>query len=111
MKFTPDEVVHVGTARVPVPLSLGFLWGVATVPTLTHVPDCAGVGAYGQTPRDDDYHPVATPELISKAHKAGMAVVPWTVNDEDTMREQIAAGVDGLITDYPSKGQAVLQEK
>lgn len=66
---------------------------------------------YGQTPRDDDYHPVATPELISKAHKAGMAVVPWTVNDEDTMREQIAAGVDGLITDYPSKGQAVLQEK
>ena len=66
---------------------------------------------YGQTPRDDDYHPVATPELISKAHKAGMAVVPWTVNDEDTMREQIAAGVDGLITDYPSKGQAVLQDK
>ena len=65
---------------------------------------------YGQTPRDDDYHPVATPELISKAHKAGMAVVPWTVNDEDTMREQIAAGVDGLITDYPSKGQAVLAE-
>ncbi|MDK4240787.1 glycerophosphodiester phosphodiesterase family protein [Corynebacterium pseudodiphtheriticum] len=66
---------------------------------------------YGQTPCDDDYHPVATPELITQAHKAGMAVVPWTVNDEDTMREQIAAGVDGLITDYPSKGQAVLQEK
>lgn len=66
---------------------------------------------YGQTPRDDDYHPVATPELISKAHKAGMAVVPWTVNDEDTMREQIAAGVDGFITDYPSTGQAVLKEK
>ena len=65
---------------------------------------------YGQTPRDDDYHPVATPELISKAHKAGMAVVPWTVNDEDTMREQIAAGVDGFITDYPSMGQAVVAE-
>ena len=40
-----------------------------------------------------------------------MAVVPWTVNDEDTMREQIAAGVDGFITDYPSTGQAVLKEK
>lgn len=66
---------------------------------------------YGQTPRDDDYHPVATPELISRAHKAGMAVVPWTVNDEDTMREQIAAGVDGFITDYPSMGQAVVREK
>ncbi|MCT1819142.1 glycerophosphodiester phosphodiesterase family protein [Corynebacterium propinquum] len=66
---------------------------------------------YGQTPRDDDYHPVATPELISQAHKAGMAVVPWTVNDEDTMREQIAAGVDGFITDYPSMGQAVVREK
>jgi glycerophosphoryl diester phosphodiesterase len=28
-------------------------------------------------------------------------VIPWTVNDADTMRKLLAWGVDGLITDYP----------
>lgn len=63
---------------------------------------------YGRRPADADYHPVATPEFNSRAHEAGLAVVPWTVNDEDTMHEQIAAGVDGLISDYPTKLQEVL---
>lgn len=65
---------------------------------------------YGKKPSDSDYNPIATPELISKAHEAGMAVVPWTVNEKETMREQIAAGVDGLITDYPTRLREVLSE-
>lgn len=65
---------------------------------------------YGKTPSDADYHPVATPELISRAHEAGMKVVPWTVNEKETMREQIAAGVDGIITDYPTRLREVLAE-
>ncbi len=65
---------------------------------------------YGKTPSDSDYHPVATPELISRAHEAGMKVVPWTVNEKETMREQIAAGVDGIITDYPTRLREVLTE-
>ena len=42
-----------------------------------------------------------TPELISKAHKVGLRVVPWTVNDPDDMRDLIEMGVDGLISDRP----------
>ena len=65
---------------------------------------------YGAKPSDADYNPVATPELISRAHEAGMIVVPWTINDKETMREQIAAGVDGIITDYPTRLREVMQE-
>lgn len=65
---------------------------------------------YGTKPGDEEYHPVATAELVARAHEAHLVVVPWTVNDKETMREQIAAGVDGLITDYPTRLREVLAE-
>lgn len=48
--------------------------------------------------------------LVERAHTRGMRVIPWTVNDEAAMRAQIAAGVDGLITDYPTRLRAVMAE-
>jgi glycerophosphoryl diester phosphodiesterase len=45
----------------------------------------------------------ATPSRIDEAHRLGLAVLPWTVDEEDDMRRLIAAGVDGLITDYPDR--------
>ncbi|OBJ30346.1 glycerophosphodiester phosphodiesterase [Mycolicibacter heraklionensis] len=48
--------------------------------------------------------------FTERAHSAGLRVIPWTVNDADAMRRQIAAGVDGLITDYPSRLRAVMAE-
>ncbi|MCP4427953.1 MAG: hypothetical protein GY803_26000, partial [Chloroflexi bacterium] len=42
-----------------------------------------------------------TPELVSKAHKLNLLVVPWTVNDADEMRDLIEMGVDGIISDRP----------
>lgn len=48
--------------------------------------------------------------FVDRAHAAGLRVIPWTVNDADAIRQQIAAGVDGLITDYPSRARQVLAE-
>ncbi|MBI3223547.1 MAG: glycerophosphodiester phosphodiesterase [Mycolicibacterium cosmeticum] len=48
--------------------------------------------------------------FVDRAHAKGLKVIPWTVNDADAMRAQIAAGVDGIITDYPSRLRAVLGE-
>jgi glycerophosphoryl diester phosphodiesterase len=42
---------------------------------------------------------VLTPWLIDAAHRAGVEVHVWTVNDEDDMRRLLAMGVDGLVTD------------
>lgn len=42
---------------------------------------------------------VLTSRLIEAAHRHGVEVHVWTVNDEDDMRRLLAAGVDGLVTD------------
>ena len=47
---------------------------------------------------------------VDHAHALGLKVIPWTVNDAATMREQIGYGVDGLITDYPTVLRGVLAE-
>ncbi|MDR3655748.1 MAG: glycerophosphodiester phosphodiesterase [Mycobacterium sp.] len=57
------------------------------------------VGADVISPR---YTLVDGKPYVDRAHWMGLKVIPWTVNDADTMRQQIADGVDGLITDYPT---------
>lgn len=47
---------------------------------------------------------------VDRAHSLGLKVIPWTVDDADAMREQIAYGVDGIITDYPTLLRGVLAE-
>ncbi len=49
-------------------------------------------------------------ELIRVAHARNIQVIPWTVNDADTMRTLLGWGVDGLITDYPDLAVEVLSE-
>jgi glycerophosphoryl diester phosphodiesterase len=44
---------------------------------------------------------------IAAAHERGVAVNVWTVNDEATMRDLMAAGVDTLITDDPALALAL----
>jgi glycerophosphoryl diester phosphodiesterase len=43
------------------------------------------------------------PALLKQAHALGLQVIPWTVNDVDSMKALAAMGVDGLITDYPKR--------
>jgi len=47
---------------------------------------------------------------VDHAHSLGLKVIPWTVNDAAAMREQVADGVDGIITDYPTLLRSVLAE-
>ena len=65
---------------------------------------------YGLTPDDPDFRLVADADFVARAHSAGMTVVPWTINDPGAMRAQIAAGADGIITDYPTRLRAVMAE-
>ena len=48
--------------------------------------------------------------LVDRAHSLGLKVIPWTVDDADDMRAQIADGFDGLITNYPATLRAVMAE-
>lgn len=49
------------------------------------------------------YETTITKEYLSFAHKNGIEVWKWTVNEEDEMKQLIDLGVDGLITDFPDK--------
>lgn len=40
-------------------------------------------------------------ELLKNCHQQKMKVIPWTVNDKETIGKLKSMGVDGIITDYP----------
>lgn len=40
-----------------------------------------------------------TKDFLKKAHKRGITVYAWTVNDEETIQKLLAMGVDGLMSD------------
>jgi glycerophosphoryl diester phosphodiesterase len=47
---------------------------------------------------------------IEKSHEQGIPVIPYTINDKETMRVFIEKGVDGIITDYPDVLRDLLEE-
>jgi glycerophosphoryl diester phosphodiesterase len=60
---------------------------------------------------DPGYQPYTTPALVREAHDAGIAVIPWTVDDKATMASLVDAGVDGLITNYPDRLRELMAER
>ena len=54
---------------------------------------------------------VPTPGFVRAAHRLGLDVQVWTINDPATMHALLDAGVDGLITDYPDRARAVIAER
>lgn len=44
---------------------------------------------------------IVTKEMVDECHKRNIKVIPWTVNDEESIRSLKAMGVDGVISDYP----------
>jgi glycerophosphoryl diester phosphodiesterase len=60
---------------------------------------------------DANYKPYVTKDMVERAHKVGMKVIPWTINDKPTMEKLIDDGVDGIITDYPDRLREVMDER
>jgi glycerophosphoryl diester phosphodiesterase len=55
-------------------------------------------------------HSLVDQQFVGRAHALGLKVIPWTINDADVMRGQIAFGVDGIITDRPTMARGVLAQ-
>ena len=84
------------------------LWALHTVApsirlaalTSSDIPDLdelAEAGASIWSPR----HTSLSAELVAAAAAAGLAVIPWTVNDEGDVCSLLDMGTDGVITDRP----------
>ena len=54
-----------------------------------------------QLPLQEGNLDLTQPILISGAHRIGLHVHYWTVNDQETMERLIKLGADGIITDRP----------
>lgn len=48
-------------------------------------------------------HPEIGAEDVAEAHRLGLRVIVWTVNEPADMARMIALGVDGIITDHPDR--------
>ena len=54
---------------------------------------------------------LVTPGLLSAARKKDLQVVCWTVNHPAHMRMLMAAGVDGIMSDYPDRLVAAVKQE
>jgi glycerophosphoryl diester phosphodiesterase len=61
-----------------------------------------------QVPEYSGGRQLLTRELVDSAHRHGVEVHAWTINDEASMARMLDLGVDGIITDFPDKLLALL---
>lgn len=64
-----------------------------------------------QIPPDYEGWRLVTPDSINFAHRAGVEVHVWTVNEAREIGEFLDMGVDGIITDFPARGLAVVRAR
>ena len=64
--------------------------------------------AAAQVPTTQSGVPLVTSRFVAGAHRLGLAVHVWTVDDADEMRRLLDLGVDGIMTDRPAVLKDVL---
>ena len=101
LSFDPATLISVN--RLDQTMMTGYL---CEHPSNDLVERTVRAGARQIAPRGD----LVTPEMVKKAHQAGLQVVAWTINEPDQMRRLITAGVDGIMSDYPDRLVSVLKE-
>lgn len=61
-----------------------------------------------QIPMEEYGFTLATAQLVTTAHRHGIATHFWTINDKEDMEHLIKIGADGIMTDYPHRLKEVL---
>ena len=98
-----DPAILAGLRKIEPTLMTGVLYdGQLADPLKTAV----DVGARQLVVRGD----LVTPAMIVEARKRDLQVVCWTVNHPAHIRLLIAAGVDGIMSDYPDRLVAALKK-
>jgi glycerophosphoryl diester phosphodiesterase len=68
------------------------------------ITEASAMRAYAINPRWD----MVNTELCEAAHARGLKVFTWTVDSDARMRDLIACGVDGIMTNFPARLRQVL---
>jgi len=106
-----EECPEVATSATPKEAALfilankiGLSGAISPVYALLQVPP--SVDLPGFLPELD----ITTPALLKGAHAKGLLVQVWTINDAALMRTLFEMGIDGIMTDYPSRLAAIVRE-
>jgi glycerophosphoryl diester phosphodiesterase len=101
ISFDAESLITVRRAEQSV--MTGFLDEKASMASIEKAMEIA---ARQVMPRADS----VTPEFVVAAHREGLQVVTWTVNEIEEMHKLIEVGVDGIITNYPDRLKTALGE-
>lgn len=71
--------------------------------TREHADERAHAARALQVPEYAGGRALLTAGFITEAHRRGLEVHAWTINDEASMQRLIELKVDGIITDYPDR--------
>jgi glycerophosphoryl diester phosphodiesterase len=85
--------------------------GPAQVAALRFLGRTAGGGAAAQVPVRQGRVTLVDERFVTGAHRRGIQVHVWTIDDADEMRRLLDIGVDGLMTDRPAVLRDVLVDR
>ena len=109
-----DSAIEVFRSRAPeIDVAKGLettaaFWATTQGP-LPGLPELRHVAV--QPPMEFQGLTVITEDFIADAHANGIAVHPWTINEEADMRQLLDWGADGIMTDRPSLLERILREQ
>ena len=63
-----------------------------------------------QVPETSGGTRVVTPRFVELAHKSGIAVQVWTIDEPEDIRRLLSWGVDGIISDRPDVAAEVVKD-
>jgi glycerophosphoryl diester phosphodiesterase len=98
-----DQATLAALRRVDPAAMMGFLVDEAGTDS---VKEAIELGARQLCPKAH----LVTRELVDQAHGADLQVATWTVDDPEEMRRVIGAGVDGVMTNFPDRLRAVIED-
>jgi glycerophosphoryl diester phosphodiesterase len=64
-----------------------------------------------QVPTEFAGKPLVTPAFVAHAHRHGVQVHVWTIDEEDEMERLLDLGVDGIVTDFPARMVSLLARR
>ncbi|GAA1235761.1 glycerophosphodiester phosphodiesterase family protein [Oryzihumus leptocrescens] len=82
----------------------------AAVPGLTALSPNYGFPQNGKI-GDPGFRFYPDKQMISEAHARGLKVIPWTCDDNATIKALMDMGVDGIITNYPNHVRQIMAER
>lgn len=110
--FSDDRIARVRDALPGICTSLGPNGSLQLGLAATGTSDVGELDApCAQLPPTYGDTTIITPELVAEAHRRGLQVHVWTIDDADEMGRLLDLGVDGIMTDRPVVLKEVLQAR